>query len=110
VDLELITALETLGIVPMLIYIWWTGNKHQEQLEERMERHRVEDRERHDAMVRGWQKQLEDLENRSDIRVEAVRERYDAVVDRYNNERDKLFQEIDRKLDDVIRFSGPRNG
>ena len=109
-DLELITALETLGIVPMLVYIWWTGNKHQEQLEERMERHHVEDRERHDAMVRGWQKQLEDLENRSDIRVEAVRERYDAVVDRYNNERDKLFQEIDRKLDDVIRFSGPRNG
>lgn len=109
-DIELINALETLGLVPMLAYIWWTGNKHQEQLEERMERHRAEDRERHDAMVRGWQKQLEELEVRSDARVEAVRERYDQVVDRYNVERDKLFQEIDRKLDDIVRFTGGRNG
>mgnify|MGYP003681066928 CR=1 FL=1 len=98
-DIELINALETLGLVPMLAYIWWTGNKHQEQLEERMEKHRAEDRERHDLMVKGWQKQLEELEHRSD-----------AVVERYNSERDKLFQEIDRKLDDVIRFTGSRNG
>jgi len=106
VDLQLINSLETLGLVPMLVYIWWAGVKHQEQLEERMERHRSEDQERHDNMIKGWQKQLEDLEQRSDARVEAVRERYDAVVERYNSERDKLFQEIDRKLDDVIRFTG----
>lgn len=105
-DLQLINSLETLGLVPMLVYIWWAGVKHQEQLEERMERHRSEDQERHDNMIKGWQKQLEDLEQRSDARVEAVRERYDAVVERYNSERDKLFQEIDRKLDDVIRFTG----
>lgn len=107
-DLQLINTLETLGLVPMLVYIWWAGVKHQEQLEERMERHRSEDQERHDNMIKGWQKQLEELEQRSDARVEAVRERYDAVVERYNSERDKLFQEIDRKLDDVIRFTGSK--
>ena len=105
VDLELVNTLETLGLVPMLVYIWWAGVKHQEQLEERMERHRTEDRERQDEMIRGWKKQLEELEEKSDARLESVRSRYDEVVDRYNRERDQLFLEIDRKLDDVIRFT-----
>ena len=45
-----------------------------------------------------------------EARETEIRSRYDKVIEKYNEERDKLFIEIDRKLDDVIRFSGSRNG
>ena len=82
-----------------------------------MERHRTEDQERHDAMVKGWQNQLNELEAKSQTKIVDVRARYDIVVERYNSERDKLYldmskkiEDLDRKLDDVVRNTGSRNG
>jgi len=111
------TAIEAGGVLPLLAYIYHRSEKHQEQLEQRMERHRSEDQERHDTMVRGWQNQLNELEAKSQTKIEDVRARYDVVVERYNAERDKLYldmskkmEDLDRKLDNVIRNTGNRNG
>ena len=111
------TAIEAGGVLPLLAYIYHRSEKHQEQLEQRMERHRSEDQERHDTMVKGWQSQLNEMEERSQTKVESVRARYDVVVDRYNTERDKLYldmskkmEDLDRKLDNIVRNTGSRNG
>ena len=37
-------------------------------------------------------------------REDEIRTRYDRVVENYNNERDKMFRDMERKLDDAIRF------
>ena len=117
-DWEIVsTAIDAGGVLLLLAYFYHRAEKHQEQLEERMERHRTEDQERHDLMVKGWQKELGELEAKNQAKTELVRSRYDVVVDRYNAERDKLYldmskkiEDLDRKLDDIVRNTGSRNG
>ena len=53
-DWEVIsTAIDAGGVLPLLAYFYHRSEKHQTQLEERMEAHRKEDQERHDSMVNG---------------------------------------------------------
>jgi len=108
--MEFLQSLDTLGLVPFLVYMHMKAEKRQDQQVERMESVRHENEKRHVQMVKGWEKQLEELITKYEAREADIRARYDKVIDNYNQERDKLFMEIDRKLDDVIRFSGPRNG
>tara|TARA_R110000751_G_scaffold129945_6_gene231901 strand:- start:482 stop:730 length:249 start_codon:yes stop_codon:yes gene_type:complete len=77
--------------------------------EERIEEQRKESEQRFETLALGWKKQLDDLIEKYDARETEIRSRYDKVIEKYNQERDRLFIEIDRKLDDVIRFAGPRS-
>ena len=89
----------TLGLVPFLVYMHLKAEKRQDKADAL-----------HIQMVKGWETQLHDLIEKYEARETEIRSRYDKVIEKYNEERDKLFIEIDRKLDDVIRFSGSRNG
>tara|TARA_R110000824_G_scaffold126486_2_gene286009 strand:- start:534 stop:833 length:300 start_codon:yes stop_codon:yes gene_type:complete len=98
-EMEFLQSLDTLGLVPFLVYMHLKAEKRQDKADAI-----------HIQMVKGWETQLHDLIEKYDARETEIRSRYDKVIEKYNEERDKLFIEIDRKLDDVIRFSGPRNG
>ncbi len=107
--LSLAGELSTLGLVPVLFWLHLRGEKKQDLQSERMEVIRHENEERHEKMVKGWEKQLNEVIAKYEEREISLRARYDKVVENYNQERDKLFMDIDRKLDDVIRFTGSRN-
>ena len=97
-DMEIFQSLDTLGLVPFLFWMHLKAEKRQDKTDER-----------HVQMVKGWEHQLNELVAKYEAREAEIRERYDKVIEHYNQERDKLFIEIDRKLDDVIRFAGSRN-
>ena len=109
-EMEFLQSLDTLGLVPFLVYMHMKAEKRQDLQSERLESVRHENEERHVQMVKGWEKQLNEVILKYEARESEIRERYDKVIENYNSERDKLFLEIDRKLDDVIRFTGSRNG
>lgn len=103
-ELDILQSLDTLGLIPLLFYWNLKSERRHDAQAERMEAMRKENEDRHLKMVRGWEAQLAELVEKYDQREQSIRVRYDAVVDRYNRERDTLFQDLDRKLDDVIRF------
>ena len=108
--LSLAGELSTLGLVPVLFWLNIKAERRQDIQSERMEAIRHENEDRHVQMVKGWEKQLNEIIAKYEDREATIRARYDKVIENYNQERDKLFMEIDRKLDDLIRFAGSRNG
>ena len=98
-EVEFLQSLDTLGLIPFLIWMHLKAEKRQDKADDR-----------HVQMVKGWEHQLNEMVTKYEARESEIRARYDKVIEKYNEERDKLFIEIDRKLDDVIRFSGSRNG
>jgi hypothetical protein len=109
VEMDILQSLDTLGLIPFLVWMHIKAEKRQDLQSERMEAIRHENEERHVQMVKGWEKQLNEVITKYEARELDIRARYDQVIATYNAERDKLFMEIDRKLDDVIRFAGPRS-
>ena len=59
-------------------------------------------------MVRGWEKQLKAGIHKFEEREDEVRSRYDQVVQKYDDERSRTFKDMERKLEDVIRFVSTR--
>jgi len=98
-EMEIFQSLDTLGLVPFLVYMHLKAEKRQDKADDR-----------HVQMVKGWEHQLNEMVAKYEARETMIRERYDKVIEHYNAERDKLFIEIDRKLDDVIRFTGGKRG
>ena len=101
---------DTIGLIPLLI---WQSIRMEKKLDaqaEQMAEQRKDNDERNTEMVKGWENQLVAMVNKYEDREQEIRARYDRVVETYNNERDRMFRDFDRKLDDVIRFSGPRSG
>ena len=100
----LLEHIDALGIVPLLI---WQSVRLERKLDaqaEAMERQRKENDQRNVDMIKGWEKQLVAMVNKYEDRELEIRSRYDSVVAQYNQERDWLFRDMDRKLDDAIRF------
>ena len=100
----LLEHIDALGIVPLLI---WQSVRLERKLDaqaEAMERQRKENDQRNVDMVRGWEKQLVAMVNKYEDRELEIRSRYDRVIEGYNSERDRMFRDMDRKLDDAIRF------
>ena len=100
----LLEHIDALGIVPLLI---WQSVRLERKLDaqaEAMERQRKENDQRNVDMIKGWEKQLVAMVNKYEDRELEIRSRYDSVVAQYNQERDRLFRDMDRKLDDAIRF------
>ena len=95
---------DTIGLIPLLI---WQSIRMEKKLDaqaEQMAEQRKENDQRNVEMVKGWEKQLVALVNKYEEREDEIRTRYDGVISNYNNERDRMFRDMDRKLDDAIRF------
>jgi len=100
----LLEHIDALGIVPLLI---WQSVRLERKLDaqaESMERQRKENDQRNVDMIKGWEKQLVAMVNKYEDRELEIRSRYDRVIEGYNSERDRMFRDMDRKLDDAIRF------
>ena len=100
----LLEHIDALGIVPLLI---WQSVRLERKLDaqaEAMERQRKENDQRNVDMIKGWEKQLVAMVNKYEDREIEIRARYDRVIEGYNSERDRMFRDMDRKLDDAIRF------
>ena len=96
--------IDALGIGPLLI---WQSVRLERKLDaqaEAMERQRKENDQRNVDMIKGWEKQLVAIVNKYEDRELEIRSRYDRVIEGYNSERDRMFRDMDRKLDDAIRF------
>ena len=102
--MSLLEHLDTIGLVPLLI---WQSVRLEKKLDtqaEQMDSQRKENDQRNVEMVKGWEKQLVAMVNKYEDREQEIRARYDQVVAQYNTERDRMFRDMDRKLDDAIRF------
>jgi hypothetical protein len=107
--MSLLEHLDTIGLVPLLIWQSVRLEKKIDAQAEQMEHQRKEHDERNTEMIKGWEKQLVALVNKYEEREDEIRSRYDTVISNYNTERDRMFRDFDRKLDDVVRFTGSRN-
>ena len=100
--MSLLEHLDTIGLVPL-----WQSVRLEKKLDTQaaqMEQQRIDADQRTVEMVKGWEKQLVAMVNKYEDRENEIRARYDQVVAQYNTERDRLFRDMDRKLDDAIRF------
>jgi len=100
----LIEHVDTIGLIPLLIWQSFRMEKKLDAQAEQMTKQRKENDARNVDMVKGWEKQLVALVNKYEEREDEIRTRYDRVIEGYNNERDRMFRDMDRKLDDAIRF------
>ena len=104
-DLSLVMDhIDAIGLVPILV---WQSIRMEKKLDaqaEQMEQQRKENDQRMTEMIKGWERQLVAMVNKYEDRESEIRARYDRVVETYNTERDRLFRDMDRKLDDAIRF------
>ena len=104
-DLSLVMDhIDAIGLVPILV---WQSIRMEKKLDaqaEQMEQQRKENDQRMTDMIKGWERQLVAMVNKYEDRETEIRARYDRVVEGYNTERDRLFRDMDRKLDDAIRF------
>tara|TARA_R100001082_G_scaffold104280_1_gene75524 strand:+ start:29663 stop:29998 length:336 start_codon:yes stop_codon:yes gene_type:complete len=105
----LMEHIDAIGLIPLLI---WQSIRMEKKLDaqaEQMAKQRKENDQRNVEMIKGWEKQLVALVNKYEEREDEIRTRYDRVIETYNNERDRMFRDMDRKLDDVVRFAGRRD-
>ena len=104
-DLSMIMEhIDAIGLVPLLLAQSYHMNQKMDAQAAAMEAQRKEHDDKTIDMVRGWEKQLVALVNKYEEREDEIRSRYDGVIEKYNNERDRMFRDMDRKLDDAIRF------
>ena len=96
--------IDAIGLIPLLIWQSLRMEKKLDAQAEQMDQQRKQNDERNVEMIKGWEKQLVALVNKYEEREDEIRTRYDRVVENYNNERDRMFRDMDRKLDDAIRF------
>ena len=96
--------IDAIGLIPLLIWQSLRMEKKLDAQAEQMDQQRKQNDERNVEMIKGWEKQLVALVNKYEEREDEIRTRYDRVVENYNNERDRMFRDMDRKLDDALRF------
>ena len=100
----LMEHIDAIGLIPLLI---WQSIRMEKKLDaqaEQMNKQRKENDARNVDMIKGWEKQLVALVNKYEEREDEIRSRYDSVISNYNNERDRMFRDMERNLDDAIRF------
>jgi anti-sigma-K factor RskA len=100
----LMDHIDAIGLIPLLVWQSIRMEKKIDAQAAQMEQQRKDDDQRTVEMVKGWEKQLVAMVNKYEDRENEIRARYDQVVAQYNTERDRLFRDMDRKLDDAIRF------
>ena len=104
-DLSMIMEhIDAIGLVPLLLAQSYHMNQKMDSQAAAMDAQRKEHDQRMTEMVKGWERQLVAMVNKYEDRETEIRARYDRVVATYNTERDRLFRDMDRKLDDAVRF------
>ena len=94
----------SLGLIPFLVVLFVRMERKLDAQAAAMDAQRKEHDERTTEMIKGWERQLVAMVNKYEDRETEIRARYDRVVETYNTERDRLFRDMDRKLDDAVRF------
>jgi len=94
----------SLGLIPFLVVLFVRMEKKLDAQSAAMESQRREHDLHITEMIKGWERQLVAMVNKYEDRETEIRARYDRVVETYNTERDRLFRDMDRKLDDAVRF------
>ena len=94
----------SLGLIPFLVVLFVRMERKLDAQAAAMEAQRKENDQRTTEMIKGWERQLVAMVNKYEDRESEIRARYDRVVEGYNSERDRLFRDMDRKLDDAVRF------
>ena len=94
----------SLGLIPFLVVLFVRMERKLDAQAAAMEAQRKENDQRTTEMIKGWERQLVAMVNKYEDRETEIRARYDRVVETYNTERDRLFRDMDRKLDDAVRF------
>ena len=103
-DLSMIMEhIDAIGLVPLLLAQSYHMNQKMDSQAAAMDAQRKEHDQRMTEMVKGWERQLVAMVNKYEDRETEIRARYDRVVETYNTERDRLFRDMDRKLDDAVR-------
>ena len=105
-----VTLLEqynSLALGPFLLWLFFRMEKKLDAQSEKLDTQRKEYDDRYLEMVKGWEKQLTAVIHKFEEREDEVRSRYDAVVQKYD-ERSRIFRDMDRKLEDAIRFMTTR--
>ncbi len=100
----LLDHIDAIGLLPVLLWQSMRLEKRLDAQAAQMEQQRKDEDRRTMEMVKGWEKQLGAMISKYEDRETEIRARYDRVVEGYNSERSRLFHEMDRKLDDAIRF------
>ena len=106
-----VTLLEqynSLALGPFLLWLFFRMEKKLDAQSEKLDTQRKEYDDRYLEMVKGWEKQLTAVIHKFEEREDEVRSRYDAVVQKYDDERSRIFRDMDRKLEDAIRFMTTR--
>ena len=106
-----VTLLEqynTLSLGPFLLWLFFRMEKKLDAQSEKLDTQRKEYDDRYLEMVKGWEKQLTAVIHKFEEREDEVRSRYDAVVQKYDDQRSRIFRDMDRKLEDAIRFMTTR--
>ena len=104
-DLSMIMEhIDAIGLVPLLLAQSYHMNQKMDSQAAAMDAQRKAHEQRMTEMVKGWERQLVAMVNKYEDRETEIRARYDRVVETYNTERDRLFRDMDRKLDDAVRF------
>ena len=109
--MSIASELSTLGLVPVLLWMHLKAEKRQDRQEAKIEEQRKEADHRFEMMAKTWQKQLNEMIEKHEVKQESTRDRYDAVVAKLDRERkegvDKLLEEMrqaQNKIDDMVRF------
>ena len=105
--MELVALAEqcnSLGLIPFVVVLFVRMEKKLDAQSAAMESQRREHDLHITEMIKGWERQLVAMVNKYEDRETEIRARYDRVVETYNTERDRLFRDMDRKLDDAVRY------
>ena len=111
-DLSMVMEhIDAIGLLPVLLWQSMRLEKRLDHQAEQMEQQRRENDGRNADMIKGWEKQLNEMLNKHEHKEELVRDRYDQVVNKLDRERkeqiDKLLEEMRQvqiKIDDMVRF------
>ena len=110
-DLDFLQSLDAISIVPLLLWMHIKGERRQDKQAAKIEEQRKEADARFEHMARSWEKQLAELNQRSDEKEERLRDRYDATIAKIDQEKkaqaDKAIEEVRAlgvKVEDMTRF------
>jgi len=110
-DLDFLQSLDAISIVPLLLWMHIKGERRHDKQEAKIEEQRKEADQRFEQMAKSWEKQLAELNERSDEKEERLRDRYDQTIAKIDLEKkaqaDKALEEIRAlgvKVEDMTRF------
>jgi len=102
--IELAGQFDAIGLVPLLLWLHWSGEKARRIAQEKAEA-------QIDRLSLQWEAQIDQMITKYDERERDLRDRYDATITKIDAEKkeqaDRVLEDIKAlglKVEDVIRF------